>query len=86
MFLDRGVIDGFLHLVARITYWIGGILRNYIDIPVINQFMGDGTAAATHWFGKQFRKIQTGVIQQYMTIAMLVAFGGLIAYLIILNR
>jgi NADH-quinone oxidoreductase subunit L len=86
LFLDRGVIDGFLHLVARITYSIGGFLRNYIDIPVINQFMGDGTAAATHWFGKQFRKIQTGVIQQYMTIAMLVAFGSLIAYLIVLNR
>jgi NADH-quinone oxidoreductase subunit L len=86
MFMDRGVIDGFLHLVVRITYSIGGFLRNYFDIPVINEFMGDGTAAATHWFGKQFRKIQTGVVQQYMSIAMLVAFGGLIAYLIVLNR
>jgi NADH-quinone oxidoreductase subunit L len=86
LFLDRGVIDGLLHLVARITYSIGGIFRNYFDIPVINRGIGDGTAAATHWFGKQFRKIQTGVVQQYMSIAMLVAFGGLIAYLIILNR
>ncbi len=86
MFLDRGVIDGFLHLVTRITYSIGGILRNYFDIPVINGIIGDGTAAATHWFGKQFRKIQTGVVQQYMSIAMLIAFGSLIAYLIVLNR
>jgi NADH-quinone oxidoreductase subunit L len=87
LFLDRKMIDGFLHLVARITYSIGGILRNYIDIPVINGFICDTLGRdLTHWYGKQLRKIQTGVVQQYMTIAMLVAFGGLIAYLIILNR
>jgi NADH-quinone oxidoreductase subunit L len=86
LFLDRGLIDGALHLVARITYSIGGILRNYVDLPVINGLIGDGTAATTQWFGKQFRKIQTGVVQQYMSIAMLVAFGGLIVYLIVVNR
>jgi NADH-quinone oxidoreductase subunit L len=86
LFLDRGLIDGFLHLVARITFSIGGFLRNYIDVPIINDLIGDGTAAAAHWFGKQFRKIQTGVVQQYMSFAMLVAFGGLIIILIVLTR
>jgi len=86
LFLDRGLIDGFLHLVARITYSIGGILRNYIDVPIINGLIGDGTAAAVHWFGNQFRKIQTGVVQQYMSFAMLVAFGGLVIILIVLTR
>ena len=35
------------------------------------------------WFGKQIRKIQTGVIQTYMILAMLVAFGGLFVFMFI---
>jgi len=76
--MDRRVIDGVLHLVARVTYWLGGIFRNYFDIPVINRFIGDTLGAAVpQWFGKQFRLIQTGVVQTYMILALVVAFGGL---------
>jgi len=76
--MDRKVIDGVLHLVASVTYWLGGVFRNYFDLPVINQFIGDTLGAAVpQWFGKQFRKIQTGVVQTYMIMAMVVAFGGL---------
>jgi NADH-quinone oxidoreductase subunit L len=76
--MDRKVIDGVLHLVARVTYWLGGVFRNYFDLPVVNRFIGDTLGAAVpQWFGKQFRKIQTGVVQTYMIMAMVVAFGGL---------
>jgi len=82
--MDRKVIDGVLHLVARVTYWLGGIFRNYFDLPVINRFIGDTLGAAVpQWFGKQFRKIQTGVVQTYMIMAMVVAFGGLFIIMLI---
>jgi len=76
--MDRKVIDGILHLVAQVTFWLGGIFRNYFDLPVVNRFIGDFLGAAVpQWFGAQFRKIQTGVVQTYMIMAMVVAFGGL---------
>ena len=83
LFMDRKLIDGILHLVARVTYWLGGIFRNYFDLPVINRFIGDTLGAAVpQWFGKQVRKVQTGVVQTYMILAMLVAFGGLFIFMI----
>jgi NADH-quinone oxidoreductase subunit L len=84
--MDRKVIDGVLHLVARITYWLGGIFRNYFDLPVINRFIGDTLGAAVpQWFGKQFRKVQTGAIQTYMIMAMVVAFGGLFVIMLVIR-
>ncbi|MBN2044382.1 MAG: NADH-quinone oxidoreductase subunit L [Anaerolineales bacterium] len=81
--MDRKLIDGFLHLVARVTYWLGGIFRNYFDIPVVNRLIGDTLGGAVpQWFGKQLRKVQTGAIQTYMILAMVVAFGGLFVFMI----
>jgi NADH-quinone oxidoreductase subunit L len=81
--MDRKVIDGFLHVAARATYWVGGIFRNYFDVPVVNQFMGDFLGAAVpQWFGEQFRKIQSGKVQQYMMTAVLLAAFVLFFYLI----
>jgi NADH-quinone oxidoreductase subunit L len=84
MIMDRKIIDGVLHTVSRVTFWLGGIFRNYFDLPVVNRFIGDTLGAAVpQWFGKQMRKIQTGVIQTYMVLAMLVAFGGLFIFMFI---
>ncbi len=84
LIMDRKLIDGFLHLVARISFWLGGVFRNYFDLPVVNQFIGDGLGAAVpQWFGKQIRKIQTGMVQTYMILAILVAFGGLFVFMFI---
>ena len=82
--MDRKVIDGILHLVTRVTYWLGGIFRNYFDLPVVNRFIGDTLGAAVpQWFGAQIRKIQTGVVQTYMILAMVVAFGGLFIIMLV---
>ncbi len=84
LFMDRTVIDGVLNAVARVTYWLGGIFRNDFDIPVINKFMGDTLGGAVpKWFGKQMRKLETGVVQTYMVMAVLVAFGGLFIFMFI---
>jgi NADH-quinone oxidoreductase subunit L len=70
--IDRKVIDGFLHAIANVVGVIGSFLRNYIDKPVINGF-GDGVANVTQKLGLNLRPIQTGKIQQYMVYALTTA-------------
>jgi NADH-quinone oxidoreductase subunit L len=71
-FLDQGVIDGFLHTFGPITNRIGSFIRHYIDLIVINRFFGDGTAEVTYTTGKRLRVVQTGRIQQYLMLALVV--------------
>ncbi len=80
LFLDRKIIDGILHGLARATFSLGGIFRNYFDVPIVNG-SGDLAAAITQRFGKALRIIQSGNVQQYMLVAALVTFGGLFYYL-----
>jgi NADH-quinone oxidoreductase subunit L len=65
-FLDRGIIDGTLHLIARVATWIGDLLK------VLNTWLidgvGDGIPRAIAQFGAWFRQIQTGRVQQYMLL------------------
>ncbi len=84
LFMDRKLIDGILHLVARITYWLGGIFREKFDKPVVNEIIGDFFGwKLPQWIGQQLRKVQTGQVQTYMLIAMLVAFGSLFIFVIV---
>ncbi len=85
LFLDRQVIDGTLHRVARILFALGRIFRNNFDAPVINGF-GDFTASVTQSFGRLLRRIQTGEVQQYLLFVALLAFGGLFYYLLNILR
>ncbi len=69
MIIDRKIIDGFLHWLAKVTIIIGNFFRNYIDKPIVNGF-GDFVGESTKRLGRTFRFIQTGKIQQYMIIAL----------------
>jgi len=71
-FLDQGVIDGILHIFGPVTDRLGSIIRNYFDLPVINRFFGDGSAEVTYRAGDRLRAIQTGRIQQYLMLALVV--------------
>jgi NADH-quinone oxidoreductase subunit L len=82
--MDRGVIDGFLHWVAMVSGVIGNALRNYIDRPIINELMGDGTGRAVKWFGRTLRVVQTGRVQQYMIGALVtLAFFSVLFYYLV---
>ncbi|MBE0671573.1 MAG: NADH-quinone oxidoreductase subunit L [Anaerolineales bacterium] len=83
--MDKGFIDGILHLFGPATGGVGSAIRNYFDVPVINQFFGDGSADATWWVGKNLRPIQTGRIQQYLILSLVVLFvvGGLLYFLLL---
>jgi len=83
--MDRGVIDGFLHAVSRLMLGIGPILRNYFDKPVVNgigDFFGEGSKK----LGRSMRVLQPGKVQSYMLAAMVLAFGTLFYYIYRLLR
>jgi NADH-quinone oxidoreductase subunit L len=79
--MDRGAIDGFLHSVARVMLGIGPLLRTYIDKLIVNGF-GDLVGFGANKIGHQARVVQTGRVQHYMLIALIVAFGTLFILLL----
>jgi NADH-quinone oxidoreductase subunit L len=79
--IDRGIIDGFLHAVGRTSLRIGAFLRNYIDVPIVNQG-GDLVGESVKQAGTRFRIIQTGRIQEYLAIGLVFA-GLLLAYILL---
>ena len=84
-FMDQGVIDGILHIFGPLTDRIGSIVRNYFDLPVINRFFGDGSAEVTYRTGERLRVVQTGRIQQYLMLALVVfiAIGAALYFFLI---
>ncbi|MCC6501214.1 MAG: NADH-quinone oxidoreductase subunit L [Anaerolineales bacterium] len=82
--MDKGFIDGILHLFGPGTQGIGDGIRNYFDLPVINKFFGDGSANATYFSGEKLRLAQTGRIQQYLMLALILflAIGAALYFLI----
>ena len=83
--MDKGVIDSILHIFGPTTGGIGTFIRNKFDVPWINEFFGDGSANATYWIGKNLRPIQTGRIQQYLILSIVVLFvvGGLVYFFLL---
>ncbi|HTP03155.1 MAG TPA: NADH-quinone oxidoreductase subunit L [Anaerolineales bacterium] len=82
--MDKGVIDGILHAFGKAAAAVGTWLRNVIDLPVINGFFGDGTSKVVKAAGSNLRPIQSGRIQQYMVVSLivLIALAGLIYFFI----
>jgi NADH-quinone oxidoreductase subunit L len=68
--MDRGLIDGFLHGVARASLGLGNFLRNAIDLPVWNRG-GDALAGGVGKFGASLKPFQSGRVQQYLVTAIL---------------
>ena len=79
--IDRGVIDGFLHLVARTSLKIGAFLRSYIDMPIVNG-AGDAVGEGVKRIGRSIRVIQTGRVQEYLIIGI-VFVGMVLSYLLV---
>ncbi len=80
--LDLGLIDGILHTIGRFGLWMGRLLRNVIDLPVVNG-AGDAAASGTRGLGAYLRTRQVGRVQVYMVIAIgLLVAAGLLFYLL----
>src|SRR5690606_29377978 len=70
-FIDKGTIDGFLHLLARASTWIGELFKS-LNLWLIDG-VGDGIPELIARFGIWFRRLQTGRVQQYMLLLALAA-------------
>ncbi len=77
--MDRGIIDGILHSLARFSVFLGGFFRYVIDDPIINGF-GDWVADTTRSIGNKLRVIQTGRVQQYMVAALIFVAAVLVYF------
>jgi len=81
IFLDKGIIDGVLHLTARVFTFIGDLIK------VLNKWLidgvGDGIPEVIARFGVWFRFVQTGRVQQYMLIVL--AGALLIAAMLVIS-
>jgi NADH-quinone oxidoreductase subunit L len=84
--LDRGLIDGILNDVARMTLWVGAAFRNFFDLPVVNG-TGDAVGKGVKLFGVSLKPIQSGRIQQYMITALLVVLAAFFfIFIVVLMR
>ncbi len=70
-FIDRGIIDGFLHLVGRVATFIGDLFKSF-NLWLIDG-VGDGIPAAIGKFGQRLRFIQTGRVQNYLLLVLIFA-------------
>ncbi len=78
--VDQGIIDGILHSIAFVSTRVGSAFRNYIDTPVVNGF-GDFVGEGVKRLGQRFRFVQTGKLQQYMLIAVVLALSTMAYFL-----
>jgi NADH-quinone oxidoreductase subunit L len=74
--LDRGIIDGILHFIARVASNVGHVFRNYFDKPVVNGF-GDFVGEGIKRVGRTLKVVQTGKVQQYLLMALVLVFGAM---------
>jgi NADH-quinone oxidoreductase subunit L len=80
-FIDRTVIDGILHTVARVTQRYAELNRLF-DRVVVNG-AGDAVANGVKTFAQSFRQIQTGQVQNYLFLALVNALVLVIVYLVL---
>jgi NADH-quinone oxidoreductase subunit L len=81
-FIDKKIIDGFLHAIGRFGLWLGKLFRFGFDLPVVNG-AGDGVASGAKGSGTLFSRLQNGKVQHYMGLAVLflVITGMIVIYL-----
>ena len=79
--MDRGVIDGTLHLIGRTFFSIGGYMKRFEERVITggvdwvkDQFLG---------LAQEFRTIQTGRIQEYVLVSVLIGWALTVVVLLI---
>ena len=81
--VDRGIIDGALHALARLTMGIGGgaVLFEKWGVNYVPDQLADGVQAT----GESSRFVQTGQVQTYL-LGVVVAVLAMTAALLIAAR
>ncbi len=80
-FIDKGIIDGTLHLIARSFYTAGAYLKRFEEVVI-----SDGLDWVKDQFlamAREFRFLQTGKVQEYALISVFIATALAIVILLI---
>ncbi len=79
IWMDKVVIDGALHGIARFFLWVGKLARSGFDVPVVNRG-GDTLAGGVKELGASISPMQSGKLQQYMvvTITVVMVFSAIL--------
>lgn len=80
-FVDKGLIDGILHLIARAFYGFGNAVK-WFEQTII----GDGVDWVKDRFldiAREFRYLQTGKVQEYVLITSLFAVALAVVILLL---
>jgi NADH-quinone oxidoreductase subunit L len=78
---DRGVIDGTLHLIARVVFRIGAYMR-WFEQTVISGGVDKAKDGAL-WIAQESRGLQTGKIQEYVLWSVIIGWVLAAAILVI---
>lgn len=80
--MDKGIIDGILHAIANLFYTIGYYVKRFEEIVLSDgiDWIKDQILAAAN----EFRQLQTGKIQEYTLVSMLIA-GALTFMVLAIN-
>ena len=79
--IDKGIIDGILHLIARAFFGFGKYVRRF-EMAVFGSAV-DWVKDQFLAFAKETRQLQTGKIQEYALISTLIACALIIVILLI---
>ncbi len=71
VFLDRGIIDAILHVIARVFTWLGDLIK-VLNLWLIDG-VGDGIPIAIFNFGGWLRRMQSGRVQLYLLLVLAAA-------------
>jgi len=74
IWVDKNTIDSVLHGVSLFALNLGTAFRTYFEKPVIND-SPDHLANGVQRFGRSIRVIQTGRIQQYLVVIMVIVIA-----------
>ena len=70
LWLDKKLIDGSLHGIAKAVLGTGRAARRFIDVPVINGG-ADLTGRGIKQSGAGLKRTQTGQVQQYVVFSLI---------------
>ena len=79
--IDRGIIDGTLHLIGRAFYRVGYYLKRFEEVVISGgvDWLKDQVLIAA----QEFRAIQTGRIQEYVLVSVLIGWALAVVVLLI---
>lgn len=79
--IDRGLIDGTLHLIGRSVFKLGYYMKRFEEIVISGGV--DRVKDGVLWLANEFRSLQSGRVQEYVVVSVIIGWFLLGAILVI---